>query len=310
MSNDEIVLRTSDLFLSYGRVLAVERLNLCVREGEIYGFLGRNGAGKTSTIRMLMGLIRPDAGQIEMLGFRGRRIGIGEKRRIGYVSQEQHFYAWMTCRGLGRFVSGLYPTWDDGEFQRLLGVLDLPPQRKVWQLSGGMRVKLALALALSHHPPILILDEPTSGLDPVARREFLEIVRRQARQHRRTTFFSSHLVDEVERVADRVGIIHRGRLRYEGSVDTLRASVREVWYEAVPEATEVTTAGSARERLLHVAAQNGLTPLRDGFDDAQSLLLHGSPAQWDAAPFPAHAVRQLSLEDIFIALASEVPLDL
>jgi ABC-2 type transport system ATP-binding protein len=169
---------------------------------------------------------------------------------------------------------------------------------------------LALTLALAHHPPILILDEPTSGLDPVARREFLEIVRRQARQHQRTTFFSSHLVDEVERVADRVGIIHRGRLRYEGSVEGLRASIREVRYEAPPDASDPSAARAARESLLQVAAEHGLTLLRDGFDDARSVLLHGTPAQWEAAPFPPHTVRQLPLEDIFIALASEVPLDL
>ena len=226
------ILSTRDLSLSYGRVRAVDGLNLSVNAGEIYGFLGRNGAGKTSTIRMLMGVVRPNSGQISMLDFRGHRIGAKQKQRIGYVSQEQHFYPWMTCRALGRFVSGFYPSWDHSEFDRLLRLLDLPPRRKVAHLSGGMRVKLALSLALAHSPPILILDEPTSGLDPVARREFLEIIDRQARTRKRTTFFSSHLIDEVERVADRVGIIHRGRLRYEGDIATLQASVRSVRYAA------------------------------------------------------------------------------
>lgn len=225
-----VVIRTRDLTLAYGKNRAVDRLNMEVREGEIYGFLGRNGAGKTSTIRMLMGVIRADSGVIELLDTQGNRIGIRQKQRIGYVSQEQNFYPWMTCRGIGRFVSGFYPTWDTSEFSRLLMLLDLPPDRKVSHLSGGMRVKLALALALAHRPPILILDEPTSGLDPVARREFLEIIRRQSRAHRRTTFFSSHLIDEVERVADRVGIIHRGQLRYEGDIPRLQASVRKVRY--------------------------------------------------------------------------------
>jgi ABC-2 type transport system ATP-binding protein len=257
---------------------------------------------------MLMGLVRPDAGAIEILGYRGRRIGVRQKQRIGYISQEQHFYPWMTCVGLGRFVAGLYPTWDDGEFHRLLYVFDLPPHRKVSQLSGGMRIKLALALALSHRPPILILDEPTSGLDPVARREFLEIVRLQARQHQRTTFFSSHLVDEVERVADRVGIIHYGRLRFEGSIDALRASVREVAYDDPAGATDAAAAHPTREQVLQLAETHGLTLLREGLEGRRSLLLDGEPSRWDAASFPANAVRQLSLEDIFIAMASEVPL--
>ena len=222
------MLRAGGLKRAFGKVPAVDGLDLTVRAGEIYGFLGVNGAGKTTTIRMLMGIIKPDAGMIELLGQVTRRTTIQQKRSIGYVSQEQTFYPWMTGRALGRFVGGFYPTWDAPEFERLLRLLDVPPDRKVSQLSGGMRVKLALALALAPRPALLILDEPTSGLDPVARREFLDIIQRQARDHQRTTFFSSHLVGEVERVADRVGIIHHGRMRYEGDLDTLRASVRKV----------------------------------------------------------------------------------
>jgi ABC-2 type transport system ATP-binding protein len=205
-----VVLSTRGLKRAFGKVQAVDGLDLSVQTGEIYGFLGVNGAGKTTAIRMLMGIIKPDAGV------------------IGYVSQEQTFYPWMTCRMLGRFVGGLYPTWDKEEFERLLRVLDLPPDRKSSQLSGGMRVKLALALALAPRPALLILDEPTSGLDPLARREFLNIIRQQAREHRRTTLFSSHIIGEIERVADRVGIIHRGRMCFEGSLDELRASIRLV----------------------------------------------------------------------------------
>jgi ABC-2 type transport system ATP-binding protein len=345
---NKAVLQTHDLSLSYGRLRAVDRLNIRVDQGEIYGFLGRNGAGKTTTIRMLMGVIRPDAGRIELLGFRGKRIGIKQKRRIGYVSQEQHFYPWMTCRVLGDFVSGFYPTWDRAEFDRLLSVLDVPPNRRVSHLSGGMRVKLALALALAHHPPILILDEPTSGLDPVARREFLEIVRRQARKHQRTTFFSSHLVDEVERVADRVGIVHHGRLQYEGSVQSLRDCVRKVVYghpgwdsvsaavhsgpaaagssdpvvpadTAVPmidtaadspHAPQPTISETRRKHVLLLAQQHGFQHLRDGFDDQPSIILRGTGTQWETAPFPPSSVSPLSLEDIFIALASKVTAEL
>src|SRR5579872_3364351 len=221
-----VVLRTHGLKRSFGNVCAVEGLDLIVRAGEIYGFLGINGAGKTTTIRMLMGIIKPDSGMIELLGQLTRRTTIRQKQSIGYVSQEQTFYPWMTCNELGRFVGGLYPSWDRAEFGRLLKVLDLPPDRKTSQLSGGMRVKLALALALAPRPALLILDEPTSGLDPVARREFLEIIQRQSHDHGRTTFFSSHLVGEVERVADRVGIIHKGKMRYEGDLQSLRDSIR------------------------------------------------------------------------------------
>jgi ABC-2 type transport system ATP-binding protein len=223
-----VILRTADLKRSFGKVHAVQGLDLTVRAGEIFGFLGINGAGKTTTIRMLMGIIRPDGGTIELLGQQARRTTLQQKQSIGYVSQEQTFYPWMTCRALGRFVGGFYPTWDAQEFDRLLRVLDVPQDRRASHLSGGMRLKLALALALAPRPALLLLDEPTSGLDPVARREFLDIIRQQARDHRRTTFFSSHIIGEVERVADRVGIIHRGRMRYEGDLADLRATVRLV----------------------------------------------------------------------------------
>jgi ABC-type multidrug transport system ATPase subunit len=289
---------------------------------------------------MLMGLIRPDAGRINLLEFRGRRIGTKQKQRIGYVSQEQHFYSWMTCQALGKFVSGFYPTWDNAEFDRLLKLLDLPPRRKAGQLSGGMRVKLALALALAHRPLILILDEPTSGLDPVSRREFLEIIRRQARVNNRTTFFSSHLIDEVERVADRVGIIHRGKLRYDGDIETLQASVRRVRYvdfeaqtaqplsaDEVPLAeaslaeaaadpppiatTDILTPraqardAQARREFIETAQTHGLAVLRDDFEDPAAMILRGERDAWNAAPFSPSSISTLSLEDIFITLAGE-----
>src|SRR6266404_1527141 len=231
----QVVLSARGLKRAFGKVRAVDGLDLTVHAGEIYGFLGVNGAGKTTAIRLLMGIIKPDEGSLELLGGKTRRTTIRQKQSIGYVSQEQTFYPWMTCRALGRFVGGFYPSWDGSEFERLVHVLDLPPDRKVSQLSGGMRVKLALALALAPRPALLILDEPTSGLDPLARREFLAIIQQEAREHRRTTFFSSHIIGEIERVADRVGIIHRGRMYYEGSLEELRASIRLVqWPASMP----------------------------------------------------------------------------
>jgi ABC-2 type transport system ATP-binding protein len=294
-----VVLRASGLKRSFGNVIAVDGLDLSVRAGEIYGFLGINGAGKTTTIRMFMGIIKPDSGAIELLGHQTRRTTVRQKQSIGYVSQEQNFYPWMTCRGLGRFVGGFYPTWDAQEFERLLRVLELPPDRKASQLSSGMRVKLALALALAPRPALLILDEPTSGLDPVARREFLEIIQRQSRDHGRTTFFSSHLVGEVERVADRVGIIHNGKMRYEGDLTTLRASIRQV---------TLPTSASPAERSVDGAgawtAPAGFAVLREEtHDGARSMVLSASPSTWDTFACAGAQVATLTLEDIFIALA-------
>lgn len=288
-------LKTHGLGLNYGNVRAVHNLNLEVREGEIYGFLGRNGAGKTSTIRMIMGVIRPDAGEIELNGERLRRIGTRQKRNVGYVSQEQNFYPWMKCAQLGKFVGGFYPTWDRAEFARLLHILDLPPGRRVAHLSGGMKVKLALALALAHRPSLLILDEPTSGLDPVARREFLNIIRQQSVAHGRTTFFSSHLIDEVEMVADRVGIIKRGQLCYEGEIGLLHQTVRKVV------CNERQPANIVRERAI----ADGFEEM-DGFrGQLDAVYLRGEPDLWQASSVGDFETSPISLEDVFVALVGE-----
>jgi ABC-2 type transport system ATP-binding protein len=328
------ILRTHDLTLRYGRNLAVDALSLNVHRGEIYGFLGRNGAGKTSTIRMIMGICKPDNGSIEFDGKSLRRIKNKQKRMIGYVSQEQYFYPWMTCAGIGKFVGGLYPTWEVTEFGRLMNVLELPPDRKIAHLSGGMRVKLALALALAHRPPILILDEPTAGLDPVARREFLDIIRLQSKQHNRTTFFSSHLIDEVERVADRVGIIHRAKLQFEGPLGELHETVREVPLPEtesdpsqtmpqmqdpqtqdpqtqdpedqdpeirIPAGNQIADTPSLPER----ASQVGLRYLRRGLDGRPTLVYQGTAEAWERGLASGIDGTPMSLEDAFIALASE-----
>ncbi|MFL5356162.1 ABC transporter ATP-binding protein [Archangium sp.] len=284
----EVILRTHGLTRSFHNVKAVDGVELELRRGEVYGFLGRNGAGKTTTLRMLMGILRPDKGELELMGQRVRHVRAAQKQQLGYVSQEQVFYPWMTALELGRFVSGFYPHWDDAQFQRLLRVLDVPKDRKSAQLSGGTRMKLGLALALAHRPPLLILDEPTAGLDPVARREFLDILREQVRREGQTALFSSHLVGEVEEVAHRIGILHEGRLRYQGSLDTLRQSVRRVVLETPPEALPSGFSLVRRERLP---------------DGRLALVLFGAPEHQAASPFGPETVEALSLENIFLAYA-------
>ncbi|MBX3272168.1 MAG: ABC transporter ATP-binding protein [Sandaracinaceae bacterium] len=223
----EPLVETRGLVKRYGKVGALAGLDLRVGAGEVYGFLGRNGAGKSTTIRVLMGITKPDGGLVRLFGEAVRGTPVHLRQRIGYVAQEQTFYDWMTAGRLAKFVSRFYPTWDDAAFAHHARAQAIPLDRKVGGFSGGMKMKLALALALGHRPPLLILDEPSAGLDPVARREFLERVREDAERTGRTTFFSTHLVDEVELVADRVGILDEGRMRYEGSVAELSARVRQ-----------------------------------------------------------------------------------
>jgi ABC-2 type transport system ATP-binding protein len=282
----QAVLAVTGLHRSFGRFAAVDGLDLSVHAGEIYGFLGVNGAGKTTTIRMLMGIIAPDRGTIELLGEKSKRTTLKQKQRIGYVSQDQTFYPWMTAEMLGKFVGGLYPTWDATEYRRLLSVLEVPANRKVSGLSGGMRVKLALALAIAPRPPLLILDEPTAGLDPVARREFLEIITHQAREYGRTTFFSTHLLDEVERAADRVGIIHQGNMRFEGRLDELQRRVREI---TLPEGAPLPDGFQIWRELAVTETEGG---------PERRLIVEAEPAAWGNSGL---AGKKLPLDDIFIA---------
>jgi len=263
----------------YGKVQALDGLNLTVRQGEMFGFLGRNGAGKTTTLKLLMGLLRPDHGNITVLGRSVKRMPASLKQRIGYVCQEPNFYPWMTADQLGSFVGSFYPTWDAAEFQRLLRMLDVPRDRRASEMSGGTRTKLGLALALAPRPALLLLDEPTAGLDPVARREFNDQLQALQREHGTTVMFSSHLVGEVEQLAQRVGIVQGGSCRFEGEVGALRARVRRI------------------------GAASAVLP-GDGFTQLRGDIWQADPALWEEAAWPPGAVVEtLSLEDIFLAFA-------
>ena len=227
-SEDGLALATHQLVRRFGRRAVINGLDLTVPSGVVYGFLGRNGAGKTTTIRMLMGMLAPQGGQIDILGTSRRRVTAGDRRRIGYVSQEQHFYSWMTVRQLERFIRGFYPTWSEAAFDRLLERLNIDSTQTVGTLSGGTKMKLAMALALAHKPRLLILDEPTAGVDPIARREILSLLQSEARERGRTVFFSTHHISEVEDIGDWVGILHEGRMLYQGRVAELSSWVRRM----------------------------------------------------------------------------------
>lgn len=263
----------------YGKVHALDGLSLSVRQGEMYGFLGRNGAGKTTTLKILMGLLTPDAGSIALLGQQVKRVPVALKQRIGYVCQEPNFYPWMTADQLGAFVGSFYPKWDKPEFERLLRLLDVPSDRRASEMSGGTRTKLGLALALAPHPELLLLDEPTAGLDPVARREFNDQLQALQREQGTSVMFSSHLVGEVEQLAQRVGIVHGGRCYFQGEVSVLRASVRRI-------------------------AGNPLMQPGPGFTQVRGDIWRADPALWDGATWPLGVSAEwLSLEDIFLAFA-------
>jgi ABC-2 type transport system ATP-binding protein len=236
LTGAEAALRTEGLTLSFGRNQVIRGLDLFVPKGSIYGFLGRNGAGKTSTIRMLMGILRPASGTLTLGAQTVRCTTPRMRQSVGYVSQQQHFYPWMRVRRLSRFVGAFYPAWDQARFDALCGDLAIPATQRVGELSGGTRMKLALALAMAHRPPLLVLDEPTAGVDPVTRREILDQLRAMVDKEGVTVFFSTHQIAEIEDIGDQVGILREGRIFWQGPVPGLSQHVRRIRGEA-PEGT-------------------------------------------------------------------------
>ena len=228
MTNTSAI-RTHDLTKSYGRLTAVRGLNLSVAPKRITAFLGQNGAGKSTTIKMLLGMTRPTSGDGTVLGKRitdpaeNREL----RRKVAYVAEDKPLYGYMTVEQTILFASSFYSDWRPDEAIRLLSEYRLPPQRKVKSLSKGMRTKLALLLAFARRPELLILDEPSEGLDPVAIEHLLQTLVTRAAEGV-AIFFSSHQISEVERVADHVCILEKGCLLVDASLDHLRQSYRRI----------------------------------------------------------------------------------
>ncbi len=219
---------TRDLTRSYGKMEAVHALNLEVPTGSVLALLGPNGAGKTTTLKMLMNLVAPTSGSAQVLGVDSRRLGEREFARIGYVSENQKLPGWMTVGQLLDFCRPLYPTWDRALEASLLRRFELPPGRRLRQLSRGMLMKAALLSSLAYRPELLVLDEPFSGLDPVVRDDFIQGVLETASTGGWTVVVSSHDIEEVERLADRVAMLEAGRLVLHEETTSLQARFRRV----------------------------------------------------------------------------------
>ena len=226
------------LEVNYGRRRAVDGLSLTVPRGAVYGFLGPNGAGKTSTIKTLMGFRKPDGGRASVLGYDVVEESLEVRARVGFASEVNSLYEGMTVPRICRICRDLSRSWDQGLVDRYIGVFRLPGDAKIRKLSKGQKAQLQLCLALGSNPELLILDEPTSGLDPVARRAFLKVLVGDVAAEGRTVFFSTHLLSDIEAVADTVGIIKGGKLLANGDLDEMRGShrvFRAVYAQAPPE---------------------------------------------------------------------------
>jgi len=289
----DAVIQTSGLTKRYGKLLAVDGVTLDVQPGKVFALMGRNGAGKTSLIRMLLGLTPITDGSATVLGLGSAKEHVEIRRRVGYVPETHHMYRWMTVHEIVRFCSAFHPSWNPELCEQLLTRFGLDPAKKIKELSRGMVAKVALTLALVHEPKLLVLDEPTSGLDAIVRKEFLESIVNVAADEGRTVFISSHLLNDVERVADRVALMESGKIQLVEETEKLKSRMREIkvtFGNGAPETFELPGVVSLKKER-----HEWLMILENFGPDTLSQL---------KARLPGAAIepRDMSLEEIFIAL--------
>jgi ABC-2 type transport system ATP-binding protein len=226
--SEQSVIRTRGLTRYFGAKPAVYELNLEVPRGSVFAFVGRNGSGKSTTIRMLLGLLAPTRGSATVLGCESASLSPETRARIGYLTEEHQLYGWMSVRESGEFQSRFYPRWNEKIFQSVIGHFGLNPAARVKDLSRGERAGLALGLTLAPDPELLVLDDPALGLDPVARRALVESMIYLTRRSDRTIFFSTHQLSDLERLADYVAILDQSVLRACCPLDAFREDVKQV----------------------------------------------------------------------------------
>jgi ABC-2 type transport system ATP-binding protein len=258
--SEQPVIEIRGVMKSFGRKTVLRSLNLSVPAGQTFAFLGRNGAGKTTTIRMLLGLLKPDAGEVRVLGLDPKTQPLEIRRRVGYVAEDQAMFGWMRVGQLLSFVAPFYPTWDHGWAKQLSDRFELPLKTRIRHLSKGQGVRVALLLALAHRPRLVILDDPTLGLDPIMRKEFLRDLVTHLQGENVTVFFSSHLLYEIEPVADSVVILDHGRVMRQAPTEDLRSQVKRLLapadyadlFQALPGILDINRSG----RQISVVVEN------------------------------------------------------
>jgi len=274
----------------FGAREVVRDLSLEVPRGSIFALVGPNGAGKSTTIKALLNLVRPTRGTLSVLGLDSVRDSVRLRRRVGYLPEQPCGYPWMTVREALAFNGAFYPSWDGRFAEQLRDRLALPADRTLRELSRGMQAKAGLIMALASRPELLLLDEPTLGLDPLVRREFLEAVIENVQAEGGTVLLSSHLLHEIERVADEVAILREGRLVARGTIEGLKSTTRTLRAVYPLQPPQMSLPGALRtERGAH-----HLSFTVAAFDPAMPEILRASGAE-------SVEVIDLSLEEIFVA---------
>jgi ABC-2 type transport system ATP-binding protein len=293
MSLPAAIIETRDLVRRFGRIDAVDGLNLRVPPGRCYGFFGRNGAGKTTTIKCLLNLLRPTRGQVRMFGLDPARHELDVKSRLAYVPDRVAFYPWMSVRDTLNYVASFRAAWNGQTERALLDRFGLDPRQKTSHLSRGQRTQLALVAAICAEPDLLVLDEPTSGLDPIVRREFIEAVigtYQEGDPERRTVFVSTHLIAEFEGLIDEFTIIDAGREVLTLEADAARRRYQKIYARFADEPASLDLPGvrvrQQRGRELQLVSEAGA-------GDVLARLRALSPEEL--------TTEALSLEEIFVS---------
>lgn len=218
------VIEIKNLERRFGKKEALNKVTLTVPSGGVFGLVGENGAGKSTLLKHVLGLLRAQRGTVQVFGLDPVADPVGVLGQIGYLSEDRDMPDWMQVGALMSYTSAFFPNWDPAFAEELRGMFDLDVKQKVGSLSRGQKARVGLLLALAHRPPLLVLDEPSSGLDPVVRRDILGAIIRTVADEGRTVLFSSHLLDEVQRVSDHVAMLHQGELILSEPIDSVLQS--------------------------------------------------------------------------------------
>jgi ABC-2 type transport system ATP-binding protein len=294
MSETTTVITVESLTRRFGRKTALDGVSLDVPRGAVFGLVGANGAGKTTLIRHLLGLLRAQEGSVRVFGRDPVADPVGVLSRVGYLAEDNDLPGWMTIAELMRYTDAFFPGWDRAYAERLRRDFELDLGQKVKHLSRGQRSRAGLIAALAYRPELLLLDEPSSGLDPIVRRDILGAVIRTVAEEGRTVLFSSHLLDEVERVSDHVALLVQGKLAFSGPLDELKARHHRLTVRFERECAHPPVVAGA-------LAWEGQGP-------EWTALCHGGLGELQAAAEAAggHVVdrRVPSLDEIFVARAA------
>ena len=287
-------IEVENLKRSYRRKEALKGVSLTVPEGCVYGLVGENGAGKTTLIKHILGALKPQSGRVRVFGEDPVSDPVVVLADVGYLSEDREMPTWMRVKELLRYIQAFYPKWDPTYAEELREVFRLDPEAKIKTLSRGERALAGLLIALAHRPKLLVLDEPSSGLDPVVRRDILGAIIRTVADEGRTVLFSSHLLDEVDRVADHVAMMVQGQIVLSDRMDTVKESHCRVLVRFDSEQTAtpklpgaLSISGNRHEWT--VICNGEMELLRDSVSKSEAQILEETPP---------------TLEEIFLARSS------